>query len=139
MYFFDYIFGTFGHYDKQGRKTLNEREPFKFTFDQETQPGLNVKEVRDDVKFLREAVGVNHRGGINISLDRGQMAALTFQFALEHENPLVMERKETEFIMPPQKSVGNKSALQSTTPEIPSDFGGAGPHERRAVRRPVMR
>ena len=67
------------------------------------------------------------------------MAALTFQFALERENPLVMERKETEFIMPPQKSVGNKSALQSTKPEILSDFGGAGSHERRAVRRHAWR
>ena len=96
-----YYLKTFGHYDRQGGKTLNEREPFKFTFDQEIWPDLNVKEVRDDVKFLRKTVGVNHRGGINISRDRGRITVLTFQFALEHENPLVMERKETEFIMPP--------------------------------------
>lgn len=58
-----------------------------------------MKEVRDDAKFLREAVGVDQRGGINISRDRGWMEVLTLQFALEHENLLVMERKETEFFM----------------------------------------
>jgi hypothetical protein len=61
-----YYLKTFGRYDRQGGKTLNEREPFKFTFDQEIWPDLNVKEVRDDVKFLRKTVGVNHRGEINI-------------------------------------------------------------------------
>ena len=28
-----YYLKTFGHCDPKGRKTLNEREPFKFTFD----------------------------------------------------------------------------------------------------------
>ena len=98
-----------------------------------------MKEVRDDAKFLIEAVGVDQRGGINISRDRGWMAVLMFQFVLEHKNPLVMERNETEFLRQPWKSLRNKSVLQSTAPEIPNDFGGAGSHESRAMRRHARR
>ena len=49
-----YYLKVFGHYDGHAFKILNEREPFQFTFDKEIWPNLNVKEVRDDVKFLRE-------------------------------------------------------------------------------------
>ena len=54
--------------------------------------------VRDDVKFLTENVGVDQRSGISISQDSSWMAVLIFQFALENETPLVLERKDTQIL-----------------------------------------
>ena len=89
---------NFMHYDEPACMKLNERDPFQMTFDKEIWPELNVTNVRDDVKFLTENVGVDQRSGISISQDSSWMAVLIFQFALENETPLVLERKDTQIL-----------------------------------------
>ena len=49
---------NFMHYDEPACMKLNERDPFQMTFDKEIWPELNVTNVRDDVKFLTENVGL---------------------------------------------------------------------------------
>ena len=86
------------HYDGPAFMKLNERAPFQMTFDKEIWPDLNVTNVRDYVKFLRENAGVDQRSGVSISKDSSCMAVLTFQFALENKTPLVLERKNTQIL-----------------------------------------
>lgn len=88
----------FRHYDEQSVPYIIGCNPFRFVADEEIWPNLDVVKGRDDIYYLRDAFGVDRRGGINISGDPSWHAVLSFQFGLGNNNPLQLEKSDVEFL-----------------------------------------